>query len=327
MLATVMQLHPWTLVRGAVLEPVDDLTAVVEAHPVLSFARPTARLRLPGVNVEGGTVDVGGDAPDLIVLAGEEPSEVLAACRALGARVAPAHLLIRDGYAVHLGPGARVEALEMGWREYLVRHAAEDLLHETLLDALSAGEDADEALGIAREAVRLRPDDATSRYHYGRLLARLGRDEAAEAELSEGVQLEPPLPLYADVCAALAATRLRLNDPAGAVAALEEAGNMAWRHQHLAAVALAKAGRPDEAIERLPIRAGGRRFVEAAEGLCRLGRRDDARALLRVGLMGDPGMIGPVRENVWPKPPDLSWAHDAGFAQVIADAVGARDDG
>jgi hypothetical protein len=332
MLATVLQLRPWTLVRGAVLEPVDDAAAVVEVQPALSLVTPAAQLRLPGVNIEGGMVDVGGEAPDLILLAGESPSDVLAACRAVSTHVRPAHLLVRDGesgHAVHLGPDSRFEVLRIPWREYLVRQGAQDLLHETLLDALSRYQDESTdagALDIAREAVYLRPDDPAGRYQYGRLLARLGRDEAAVAELSQAMRLKPPPPLYVDVCAALAEARLRLSDPAGAVAALDEAGDLAWRYRHLAAVALARAGRLDEALERMPMRVGTHRFVDAAQGLYRLGRHDDARALLRVGLMADPGMLDPVAENVWPKPPDLSWAYEAGLGDLVATAI-ARHDG
>jgi hypothetical protein len=114
--------------------------------------------------------------------------------------------------------------------------------------------------------------------------------------------------------------RLRLGDPAGAAEALREAGNGAWRQRPLLAVALARAGRFDEARRELHY-LGTRRYLDVARDLHRLGRDDDVRALVRVALMAEPDMLQPVPDNVWPKPPDLAWAYDAGLGELIASAV------
>jgi len=39
------------------------------------------------------------------------------------------------------------------------------------------------------------------------------------------------------------------------------------------------------------------------------------------GLMADPRMLDPVPDNTWPKPPDLSWAHEAGLGEMISEAT------
>jgi tetratricopeptide (TPR) repeat protein len=335
-LAVVLQWHPWTLVRGAVFEaasaaPAEELAAVVAQHPVLSVGRPTASLYLPGANVEGGSVDVGDDGPAMVGLAEAAPGEALAACRALAPYVAPARLLVREaegGYAVRLGPDGRVDRLAVPWREHLLRHGADDLVHEALLDAVARWEstlDADRAeaaLGLAREATRLRPDDPVGRYAYGRLLLRAGDLAGAAAELEAAIGLEPGHRLRIDASVALARVRLDLGDDDGAARAMRGAGDAAWRNRPLLAVALARVGRFDEARQILRDRLL-RRFVDAAAGLQRLGHPDDARALLRVALMGDPTMLDPVPDNVWPKPPDVAWAHDAGLGQTIAAALGS----
>jgi tetratricopeptide (TPR) repeat protein len=335
-LAAVLQWHPWTLVRGAVFEPAptaspDDLAAVIGRHPVLSLVRPTASLYLPGVNVDGGTVDVGDDGPVMVGLAEAPPAEILAAGRALAPYVEPARLLVREadgGYALRVGPDWRVDPLTVPWREHLLRQGADDLVHEALLDGVARWEstmDADgaaAALGLAADAARLRPDDPTGRYTYGRLLARAGRLAPAAAELEAAIASEPGHRMRIDACVALAEVRLALGDPDGAARAVRDAGNVAWRHRPLLSVALARAGRFDEARELLRDRML-RRLVAAAPGLHRLGRPDDARALLRVALMGDPTMLDPVPDNVWPKPPDVAWAHEAGLAGTIEAALGS----
>jgi hypothetical protein len=180
---------------------------------------------------------------------------------------------------------------------------------------------------MAREAVHLIPDDPAGRYTYGRLLAWVGRDDLAAPQLAEAIRLKPDPVRYLDACVALAEARLRLGDPSGAAAILDEAGGLAWRHRHLAAIALARAGRLVDARKRLPLRVGTGQFIDVAPGLHRLGRADDARALLRVALMADPEMLDPVPDNVLPKPPDLSWAYEAGLGDLIASALRAGKTG
>jgi hypothetical protein len=259
-LAVVLQWHPWTLVRGAVFEaasaaPAEELAAVVAQHPVLSVGRPTASLYLPGANVEGGSVDVGDDGPAMVGLAEAAPGEALAACRALAPYVAPARLLVREaegGYAVRLGPDGRVDRLAVPWREHLLRHGADDLVHEALLEAVARWEstlDADRAeaaLGLAGEATRLRPDDPVGRYAYGRLLLRAGDLAGAAAELEAAIGLEPGHRLRIDASVALARVRLDLGDDDGAARAMRGAGDAAWRNRPLLAVALARVA-PDPA--------------------------------------------------------------------------------
>ena len=328
MLASLMQLHPWTLVRGAAFEPTTDapddaVAAVLRRHRALSLAAGAATLYLPGVNVGGGTMDVGDDARPLVRLAEAAPADVLAACEAVAPHVRPARVLVRDAFALRLGPDCRVEPLTVPWREFLIRQGAEDLLYDVLLDALStceSDEDTAEALGLGAEAVRLRPDDPDGRLAYARLLVRLGRDGLAAAELEAAIRCQPRPRERIDVGVALAEVRLRLGDPGGAAEALRDAGNGAWRHRTLLAVALARAGRFDDARRELHF-LGTRRYLDVARTLHRLGREDDARALVRVALMAEPDMLKPVPDNVWPKPPDLAWAHDAGLGGLIASAV------
>ena len=328
MLGRLMQMHPWTLVRAAVFEPragVPDhgVAAVVRRHPALSLAAPTTTLYLPGVNLNGGTVDVGDDAPPMVRLAEAAPADIRAACEAVAPYVGPARLLVRDTFTVRIGSGCTVEPLAVPWREYLVRNGAEDLLYDVLLDALSrceSDEDMAEALGLGEEAVRLRPDDPAGRLAYARLLARLGLDARAAAELEAAIRARPGPRELIDAGVRLAEVRLRLGDADGAAEALRDAGNGAWRHRPLLAVALARAGRFDEARRELHYH-GTRHYVDVARDLHRLGRPDDARALVRVALMAEPGLLDPVPDNVWPKPPDISWAHDAGLDELITSSV------
>ena len=328
MLAGLMQLHPWTLVRGAAFEPTADtsddvLAAVVRRHPALGLAAPATTLYLPGVNVGGGPVDLGDDTRPVVLLAEAAAAEMLAACEAVAPHIGPARLLIRDACSLRLGPDCRVEPSTVPWRQFLIRQGAEDLLYDVLLDALSrceSEEQAVEALGLGQEATRLRPDDPTGRLAYARLLIRVGRDEPAAGELEAAIRCEPGPRERIDACVALAEVRLRLGDADGAAEALRDAGNGAWRHRPLLAVALARAGRFDEARRELHYH-GTRHYVDVARDLHRLGRPDDARALVRVALMAEPGLLDPVPDNVWPKPPDISWAHDAGLDELITSSV------
>jgi hypothetical protein len=326
-LANLMQLHPWTLVRGAAFEPAADasddaVAAAVRRHPALSLAAGSATLSLPGVNIGGGTVDVGDLGRPLVCLAEAAPADVLAACELVAPHVGPARVLVRDAYAVRIGPDFRAEPLNVPWREHLIRQGAEDLLYDVLLDALSSCESDDdmaEAVGIGQEAVGLRPDDPDGRLAYARLLVRLGHDGLAADQLEAAIRCEPGPRELIDASVALAEVRLRMDDPAAAAEALRQAGNGAWRHRPLLAVALARAGRVDEARRELHF-LGVRRYLGVARALHRLGRADDARALVRVALMAEPDMLEPVPDHVWPKPPDLDWAHKAGLGDLIASA-------
>jgi len=102
-----------------------------------------------------------------------------------------------------------------GAREAYLRAARADTLYHPAHAALSSlALAAGDTAGALREmelAVRIRPDDPTLRYQYGRKLAFAGRRDEAEAQVREALRLEP---LYAPSYALLGGLLEMRGEPA-----------------------------------------------------------------------------------------------------------------
>jgi tetratricopeptide (TPR) repeat protein len=324
MLPRLVQWKPH-LALGQVLlvpRPGREAEAVACAGGVVSIVASRLSVQVPGVNIEGGEVDL-GDAGAVVRLSDGSAAELEAAARALAPWVEPAQFVSRDGLRgnlVSVGDPVSVTAVAH-WAQPLRDARSLEALCEQLLPE---GPPTLEALANTEELARLCPEAMAVHRKLGWLLMRLGRYEEALAPLELSIGAEAPHYVQAYVLANLGYCLDALGRSAEAVGRYERSVESlrVGAHRINLGMSCYHAGRFKESWDALRPYHAGRRLFEAAEMMERVGRHGDARALLRASLECEPSLLAPVPKNQWPKPPELGWI-DRPELQAIVDAARA----
>jgi tetratricopeptide (TPR) repeat protein len=185
------------------------------------------------------------------------------------------------------GAVARAEAVIANARREAPEHYG---LLQMLAQVLVSQHRFSEAIAVAEQCQRIRPDDATVYGILGDAHLELGQYDEAFAALERMMSLRPGAASYARMSYALelqgdveqALTAMRLAADAGSGADLE---GLAWTHAQVGELLL-RMGRPSEAIAAFAQASQafpGHPFAVAgyARAIARVGRRDEAIGLLR----------------------------------------------
>jgi tetratricopeptide (TPR) repeat protein len=303
-----------------------DLAARIGGVARLSPAQ--AQVYVGGVNIDGGTIDVGEDGQVVQLLPGTL-EEISQAAHSLVGLVEPARfLVVQDAHAqaFFIGDTVVVEPVS-DWATHLAERGAAQVAIEVLLE----GHDKPRAehLPDAEAAVRLSPDTHWPRAHLGWLLMRLGHFEKARVELERAIAAEAPDHAKAYAWANLGWSLSALGRHDEGIPYYKRAieGRHIVAHRINLGVVCMRGGHFAQAWEALRPYNEGRTLFEAAQAMAELGRFGDARALLRAALETQPSLLDPVPENQWPKPPDVSWAAAKDDLVDLVDAAEKRDRG
>jgi len=335
----LVQWAPWRVTGSAVFEIRSGHRSAVERLTVpsgsgLTLVGAPEVVRVGGINgVELASVDLRLGCTELVRLDDTGLPVEPATLEALAPHVSGSELLAVAGELTPGGAGhtfvldQRCSMVEVpDWVAHLAQHGRAELAYDLLLapsmrlpaqrDSVSglppeASVDGyPRLLALAQRAAQLIPDRIEAHLRCGWLLGELGRPAEAVPHLERAIAVGPDTGDVDRAWTSLGHARSALGDWPGALAALvraRERRKNAVTGRNLG-IALAHVGRFDEAEPLRRHRASGLACVEAAAAMARLGQRDLARALLRVGLTLDPDPLEPDPPSWWSRQPDLSWA-------------------
>lgn len=293
----------------------------------LELVAKPARIYAPGVNIDGGWVEVG--EPLLVARIADATIHALARATAeLAALVEPTRFLVRDPdgvravHAPHLLEDVGVFELS-DWQQHLVREGEQPLLVAAVTEAMVARGATEADLADLERLVALAPTELDPHVLLAKLYLQLGRLDDAEREAAAAIALDakdyrkaPAHLVLGEVATARGTHALAFTHCEAAVKA------------HRTTPALLALGVAAMRVEKLdtawrtlapPNRA--RTLFEIAEAMCAIGRIPDAHAYLELALEIDRGILKPVPENQWPKPPDTAWTASHAELAALVDIV------
>ncbi len=269
-----------------------EVAAIAATEPHVSTATAATEVFLPGVNLDGGSVDLGDAGPDIVTVSGSSSQAILDAVDLLCGHVEPAAFLFPGGPAVHVDDRVEVYDPPGTWAGYLTDVCTVDRAYEALLVGASSlaqvhfGSEIEEwVLDGARAAARLCPDRFDAHAHCARLLNALGHHVEATEHAERAVATATRDHLRAEAFTAIGYARHALGDYAGSVAAYRSAYECGKRPDRSRAlgIALMRVGELDEALNYLELPAWTtRNLVAVAAGLASADRSGLAADLLEI---------------------------------------------
>lgn len=289
-----------------------------------------AEIYAPGTNIDGGWIDVGDPAPIGTMLDGSVEDLARMAAELVDVCM-PVRFLVGDydGWrAIHVDDDIAITNVA-DWRQHLADENEHALLVEAVTEVIVARgnvarpEDLEDLEGL----VRLAPAEPEPFVLLGRLYLALDRLDDAERTAKALLALDVRDWRKAPARSLLGEIATKRGD---AKAALEEHQAALKLHYTVPAqlavgIAAIHANDPALAQKTLANRNRGRALFELAESMCKLGRTDDAHAYLEVALDLDRGLLKPVPENQWPKPPDTAWTAAHAELATLVDAARSDD--
>ncbi|MEJ7598086.1 MAG: hypothetical protein WKG01_09280 [Kofleriaceae bacterium] len=215
MIPRLIQWQPVVAHDEVLLLPTGDVEPIVARHPIATLVPTRIDLHVSGVNIDGGSIDLGAGMP-VVRLANAPLEELLAASRALAELVEPACFVVRDdGIVIELAGDVTVTP-DDAW---VVRIAHDDV--DTACDALDTSDPG--TLAIVQQLADALPDAYRPRAMLGSIWLARGKLDDARRELERAAEAEAPDHIRALAWSMLGRVLLELGESRRALAWLERA--------------------------------------------------------------------------------------------------------